>query len=343
MIRIIYILLFFWSSAAVGQTQNVLFIGNSFTMNFEMPRKFSQIAKNEGKSVFVKQLTKGGMDWQYHATNPNTYQTIKSEPWDYVVLQGKSFEPLFDSITVERTTKRYGKQMIDSIRHHWPNAKIMLFMTWGYAEGIELDQDRGYLDYTEMQNRLKRQYLSFAEEFKVAVAPVGEIWKQVKSEYPTLNLYDTDNYHQNKAGSFLIASTFYNMIFESSLEHFNNIPYSLDEKTTRALADKSRDVVLNPQYDWRMNYWLPPKEDDFTYFDFKFKKDTLILKAEVSDEYTVKWKLDGKIISKEEKVVIPLNDKEEFELQLILKEGLLRGRRTEEAIFEGGKKLIPTD
>lgn len=341
--RFLYILLFFWSSFTIGQTQNVLFIGNSFTMNFEMPKKFSQIAKNEGKSVFVNQITKGGMDWQYHATNPNTYQTIKSEPWDYVVLQGKSFEPLFDSVTVEKTTKRYGKQMIDSIRHHWPNAKIMLFMTWGYANGIDLDQNRGHLDYAEMQNRLKQQYLSFAEEFKVAVAPVGVIWQQVKNEYPTLNLYDTDNYHQNKTGSFLIASTFYNMIFESSLEHFSNIPYPLDEKITRTLADKTRDVVLNPQNDWKKNYWLPSKEDDFTYFDFKFKKDTLILKADVSDEYSVKWKLDGKIISKKETVAIPLNDKEEFELQLILKEGLLRGRRTEEAIFEGGKKLTPTD
>jgi hypothetical protein len=341
--KIFYILIFLWTSVTLGQSQNVLFIGNSFTMNYEMPKKFSQIAKNEGKSVYVKQLTKGGMDLQYHATNPNTYQTIKSEPWDYVILQAKSFEPLYDSITLEKTTKKYGKQIIDSIRFNWPNAKIMLFMTWGYAEGIDLDQNRGHLSYTEMQNRLNKQYLLFADEFKVAVAPVGEIWEQVKNEYPAISLYDNDSYHQNKVGSFLIASTFYNMIFESPLEQFNNIPYSIDEKTSRAIADKTRDIVLNPKYNWRTNYWFSLGEDDFTYFDFKFKKDSLILKADVPEDYSVKWKLDGKTIAKNEKVVIPLNDKEEFELKLILKEGVLRGRKTEEAIFEGGKKLTPTD
>lgn len=326
-----------------SQTQNVLFIGNSFTMNYEMPKKLSQIAKNEGKSVYTKQLTKGGMDWQYHATNPNTYETIKSEPWDYVILQGKSFEPLYDSITLENTTKKYGKQIIDSIRTNWPGAKIMLFMTWGYADGIDLDQNRGHLDYIEMQNRLSQQYILFADEFKVAVAPVGEAWKQLKTESPTLNLYDTDNYHQNKTGSFLVASTFYNMIFEAPIEHFENIPYPLNEDISRTIADKTRDVVLNPKYDWRKNYWFPSNEDEFTYIDYKFKKDSLLLKADVPENYNVKWKLDGKVIAKDEKVVIPLNDKGEFELQLILKEGVLRGRRTEEAIFEGGRKLIPTD
>lgn len=335
--------MFFWSVSAFGQTQNILFIGNSFTMNFEMPKKFSQIALNEGKSVYVKQLTKGGMDWQYHATNPNTYQTIKSEPWDYIILQGKSFEPLYDSLTLEKTTKRYGKQMIDSIRYYWPDAKIMLFMTWGYAEGIDLDNDRGHLDYTEMQNQLKQKYLSFADEFKVAVAPVGEIWQQLRKESPTLSLYDQDNYHQNRAGSFLVASTFYNMIFETPLEQFSNIPYILDEKISRTIADKTRDVVLNPKYDWRKNYWFMTDEVDFNYFDFKFKKDSLLLDANVPEEYSIKWKLDGKTISKEDKVVIPLNDDEEFDLKLIIKEGILRSRRTEEAVFEGGKKLTPTD
>lgn len=341
--RFALILFVFWSSAIMSQTQHVLFIGNSFTMNYEMPKKFSQIAKNEGKSVYVKQITKGGMDWQYHATNPNTYQTIKSEPWDYVILQAKSFEPLFDSITIEKTTKRYGKQIIDSVRQHCPNAKIMLFMTWGYANGIDLDKNRGHLDYEEMQKRLTNQYLSFADDFKVAVAPVGEIWKQVKNEYPSINLYDLDSYHQNKIGSFLVASTFYNMIFETPLEQFSNIPYQIDEKTTRNIADKTRDVVLNPKYDWKTKYWLPSQEDDFTYFDFKFKKDTLLLEANVPDDYIVKWKLDGKTISKQEKVAIPLNNQQEFELQLILKEGILRGRKTEEAIYEGGKKLTPSD
>ena len=79
---VFYIFILLWTSLTFGQTQNVLFIGNSFTMNFEMPKKFAQLAKNEGKSVYTKQLTKGGMDWQYHATNPNTYQTLKSEPCD---------------------------------------------------------------------------------------------------------------------------------------------------------------------------------------------------------------------------------------------------------------------
>ncbi|MDX1651743.1 MAG: hypothetical protein R3277_04570 [Brumimicrobium sp.] len=336
-------ILLFLSLSLLGQTEHVLFIGNSFTLNHQMPKKLAQIAQNEGKTMFVDQATKGGMDWQYHATNPVTYQKIKAEPWTYVVLQGKSYEPLLDSATVESTTKKYGKMIIDSIRFYAPNAKIMLFMTWGYKDGIFLKENQEFINYTEMQNRLKKKYLNFADEFNVAVTPVGEIWQQFYKENPGINLYDKDNYHQSVVGSFLVASSFYTMIYQKPIMNFKNLPYTISEMEARKVAEKARDVITNPKYDWRTNNWEKELPDNFALFDYKIKKDSLYLNSTVPEEYDVKWKIDGKTVSKDPKVAIPLTTNEEFEVQIIVKEGILRNRKKEDALYQIQRQLVPNE
>ncbi|MEX2483529.1 MAG: DUF4886 domain-containing protein [Brumimicrobium sp.] len=339
--RIFILSIFFYSLSLSGQTDHVLFIGNSFTMNHEMPNKFAQIVKSEGKSVYVDQLTRGGVDWKYHATNPNTYQKIKSEPWNYVVLQGKSFEPLLDSSTVELTTKKYGHQIVDSIKHYWPDAKIMLFMTWGYLDGMLIEETQESIDYFEMQRRLNSQYLSFANDFGVAVAPIGEVWRKIREENPDVNLYEADKFHQNNLGSFLTASSFYTMIYEEPVSNFEKLPYRVDKITSKTIVDKTREVILNSKYDWKKSYWI--KEEDFSLFDYIIRKDSLYLDAKVPDDYKVKWKINGETIDKKQSIIIPLKEKDTFEISIIAREGVLRKKLEEEALFKNGKKLVPTE
>lgn len=246
----------------IGQTKNVLFIGNSFTMNYQMPKKLERIAKREGESLFTAQVTTGGKDWAFHAKNPQTFEMIKSEPWDYVVLQALSYEPLYAEHQLKEKTLKYGEIIIDSVRRHHPNAKIMLFMTWGYKDGIYIEHERTSIEYKEMQERLQKQYNRFGELYKVAVAPVGKVWEKTRAQYPTYELYSDDDYHQNELGSFLIASTFYSMIFNKTIQDFTRSPYKkIDEIEARYITSIVNDVTLHPKMDWGRKYW---EQDEIT-------------------------------------------------------------------------------
>ncbi|HLW30271.1 MAG TPA: DUF4886 domain-containing protein [Brumimicrobium sp.] len=251
------IILLLLSFNIVGQTKNVLFIGNSFTMNYGMPKKLERIAKREGESLYTGQVTTGGKDWTFHAKNPNTYQMIKSEPWDFVILQGMSYEPLqTEHILTEKTIKS-GSTIIDSIRNYLPNAKIMLFMTWGYKEGIYIEYEHKFIDYTEMQERLQKQYNRFGNIYQVAVAPIGKVWEETRKKYPNFELYSEDDYHQNELGSFLIASTFYSMIYDKPIQDLSRIPYrKVEEMEARNIVTIVSDIVLHPKMNWGRKYWI---------------------------------------------------------------------------------------
>ncbi len=254
--NILFLLFLMFTFFGITQTKNVLFIGNSFTMNNQMPKKLERIAKREGESLFTAQVTTGGKDWAFHAKNPQTYQMIKSEPWDYVVLQGLSYEPLYAEHLLTEKTLKYGKILIDSIRYHHPNAKIMLFMTWGYKDGIYIEHERKSIEYEEMQERLQKQYNRFGELYKVAVVPVGKVWEKTRDQYPDYNLYSEDDYHQNELGSFLIASTFYSMIFNKTIQDYSRLPYKkVEEIEARYITSIVSDVILHPKMDWGRKYW----------------------------------------------------------------------------------------
>lgn len=253
---LLFLTFLFIYTQSMGQTKNVLFIGNSFTMNHQMPKKLERIAKREGESLFTAQVTKGGKDWAYHAKNPHTYEMIKSEPWDYVVLQALSYEPLYAEHLLSEKTLKHGKMMIDSIRRHHPNAKIMLFMTWGYKDGIYIDYERRSIEYEEMQERLQKQYNRFGELYKVAIAPVGKVWEKSRERYPDFNLYASDDYHQSELGSFLVASTFYSMIFNKTIQDYTRLPYkNVDEIEARYITTIVNDITLHPKMDWGRKYW----------------------------------------------------------------------------------------
>tara|TARA_B100000508_G_scaffold137355_1_gene131668 strand:- start:196849 stop:197859 length:1011 start_codon:yes stop_codon:yes gene_type:complete len=313
----------------IAQTKSVLFIGNSFTMNYDMPKRLEKIARSQGVSLYTDQVTEGGKDWHYHATNPKTYQKIAAEPWDYVVLQGLSYEPLYPDSMLNRKTIPYGQQMIDSIRHHVPNAKIMLFMTWGYKNGMFLETEKKEIDYTEMQSRLHDQYIEFADSFEVAVAPVGYIWSKIRKEYPDVNLYYEDNYHQSQYGSFLIASTFYSMIFESTINNFSRIPYKVKEEAARNIATLASNTVHDPQKNWRKSFWM---SREFEMMDYNIYKGKITIKANVPESYRVKWKINGKKVSKDSEIQVPL-DKKIKEVLLIAREAILRRPRRETMII----------
>jgi len=57
-------------------------------------------------------------------------------------------------------------------------------------------------------------------------------------------------------GSFLVASTFYSMIFEKTIQNYSRSPYKdVGEIKARNITTIVNEVTLHPKMDWSRKYW----------------------------------------------------------------------------------------
>lgn len=221
---------------------SVLFIGNSYTFMNDMPTAvFKKMVEANGTiKAHVDKSTLGGSNLAYHASNPGTYEKIKSYKWDYVVLQGFSREFAQPIDTINATTKVNLQQLRDSIYANRPDTKILLYMTWGYKDGfMEMESTNSYL---KMQNLIANNYIRIAEELNFGVSPVGLAWKNIRATQPDINLYYTDGAHPGLTGSYLIASVFYKRILGvTPVGNPNKI--KLDDNIKRRLEQAANSTV----------------------------------------------------------------------------------------------------
>jgi hypothetical protein len=195
---------------------NILFVGNSYTHMNEMPFIFDKIAKSKGKSVHIEMNTRSGSSFNIHTTRPDLFESIKSRSWDFIVLQGYSRELSYDSDYLDTATMPYIKQILDSIFLNDSCTNVLLYMTWGYKEGFD---EREQIDtYEKMADKIADGYQYLSDSLKVALVPVGMVWKNIRKKYPEIELYDADKAHPSKVGSYLSACSFYAAIFNESPE-----------------------------------------------------------------------------------------------------------------------------
>ncbi len=193
---------------------SVLFIGNSYTYVNNLPQMLVDLAASKGDIVYSSSQTAGGATFQYHAGNPATYSAIQAEPWDYVVLQAQSQEPSFPDSQVDTQTLPYAVQLADSVYSSNFCSEILYFLTWGRENGDP--QWQPISTYDGMQARLRSAYLRFADSTQGSVSPVGAVWKYVRDNHPTIQLYSADESHPSVAGTYLAACTFYTSVFRKS-------------------------------------------------------------------------------------------------------------------------------
>ncbi len=74
---------------------DVLFIGNSITMWFNMTTQFEALADSAGKSIHVSDISRLGQRLENHLEFVNTEAAISSRVWDYVILQESNFAVAF--------------------------------------------------------------------------------------------------------------------------------------------------------------------------------------------------------------------------------------------------------
>ena len=250
--RLALIALFLSAFAVTAQdVPNVLFIGNSYTEVNNLPQMVFNIANSMGDTMTYSSNTPGGCTFSQHCVN-QSMQMICQGGWDVVVLQEQSQYPSFPQSQVENEVFPYAERLVDSIYAHNPCAEPMFYMTWGRRDG---DQNNApYFPvlgtYEGMDSMLCLRYTYMAEANDASLCPVGRVWRYLRTNYPSINLYASDGSHPSMAGTYAAACAFYTLIFhrDPSTITFNA---TLDASVASTIRSAVHNVVYNNLPQWQ--------------------------------------------------------------------------------------------
>lgn len=219
---LIIIIVFVINTTCQAQdTTKVLFIGNSFTSHNNLPALFSQLTQGSGKNVVIASHMPGGVSvgdiaqgTSAHMNNPLVYSLIRSDDWDYLVLQDNQGRFCLgygqfpsSSLVIEGHIK-----IRDSLLFYHPCAHMIWYTGFGFKDG--------YLPYastgTALIDTIYNNYQFLRDTAGQIIAPIGPAFKRIISGFPSINLWDTDDTHPSLYGSYLTANVLYTTIYKSS-------------------------------------------------------------------------------------------------------------------------------
>jgi len=197
---LLLIFLFFTQSNLIAQSnesQDVLFIGNSYTYFWNLPQTVEAMCEKTNLRYTCEQSTAGGANLGQHWRSEKglqTLQKLEAKTYDIIVIQDHSMRAINhpDSLQI------YGEKFSELIRDK--HGKILLYMTWS----------RKWNPF--MIDQISKQYRLLAEKIGATVVPVGEAWKLSTQSRPLLDLYDVDQTHPSPAGTYLNACMFYGAV-----------------------------------------------------------------------------------------------------------------------------------
>ncbi len=242
----------------------VLFIGNSYTDVNSLPGAINQLAVATGDYMYYQMIAPGGYTFQQHATYPPTVDAIALGNWDYVVLQEQSQRPSFNDGQVANQVYPYARMLDSLVRVYNPCAQTVFYMTWGRKNG-----DAGncpvwppICTYSGMDSLLQLRYTIMADDNDAWLSPVAKVWRRLRANNPTIELYQADESHPTMAGTYAAALSFYSLLFNKNPE-LNNFNFTLPAATANAIKTAAKVVV----YDSLTQYWngFPPLIASFEY------------------------------------------------------------------------------
>ena len=131
-IRISLVLFFiFTAQLCFSQPMRILFIGNSYTHYNNMPLLFEKMAKSKGIKLEVTADAKSNHSFKMHAERKELFETINSQKWDYVILQGFSRELAQETKIIDSLTLPFAKQILDSIYMQVTNVPMYFYIKLG--------------------------------------------------------------------------------------------------------------------------------------------------------------------------------------------------------------------
>lgn len=262
------LLTFFVAMYLYGSTQNTrkaLFLGNSYTYVNNLPQLVADLALSTNDTLIYDSNTPGGHTLQGHFSNTTSKGKIMAGGWDYVVLQEQSQLPSFPDAQVESEVFPYATLLDSMVRQYNACANTMFYMTWGRKNGDAANCPTWppVCTYTGMDSLLHLRYRIMADDNAAELSPVGAVWKYIRQNFPTIELYQADESHPSAAGSYAAACSFYTAIFHKNplLVTYNFSLSATDAANIRAAA---KAVVYDSLLYWNIGLFTPVADFGYT-------------------------------------------------------------------------------
>ena len=189
----------------VWSTNKMLFIGNSFTYYYDIPKLVEGLAKSVHEMVDVSYVVKGSSYLADHAnhtseTGMQVYnKLLASDDYDNIILQ-------------EQSTTSYGNydkfknavaSLTSDIKKTQKRCNVKLYSTWGYESALFDEYD----SIPKLEKLITDSYIKCATEVNdvSGVNFVGPAFTKLYTEHKEMATYYSDNRHPSMYGSYLSA------------------------------------------------------------------------------------------------------------------------------------------
>ena len=230
----------------VGSKPYVYFVGNSITYVHDIPGRLDRIIKAnraypEDYST-IASTAAGGSTLSRHLEGQSGEQSALykafrfSKAPRYLVLQEQSCGPHLNR--TENVIPHY-----QALASYW-GAEIILYQTW--HTDCALSNGTRYSDYVPLEQRDSvRLYKGLANDFNLAMAPIGEVWQALKTSDENLLLTPAgDPVHQNELGASVNAVTFFYTLYPDS-EKIAGILAQTGLMITSEQDDAYNEIIYN--------------------------------------------------------------------------------------------------
>ena len=247
-----------------SQNKRVLFLGNSYTQVNDLPQLLVNIGQSTNDVFIVDSNTPGGHTLQQHNSNSTSIAKINQGNWDFVVLQEQSQLPSFPINQVNTQVFPFAQSLNNLIVSQNPCAETVFYMTWGRQNGDS--QNCGFFPplctYEGMDDLLRERYMTMTIDNNAITSPVGAVWRYIRNNNPSLNLYSSDESHPSIVGSYAAACTFYTTLTRKDPTLITyNASLSVTDADFIKLAVKN--IVYEHLFDWKIGSY--DSVSDFSY------------------------------------------------------------------------------
>lgn len=248
--------------------KKVLFLGNSYTSINYLPLIISSLASSAGDSLIFEMNAPGGFRLYDHFNDFNSKFKIAKGDWDYVVLQEQSQLPSFPIADVAKDVLPFAAGLNQLIKDANACTITQFYMTWGRKNGDSSNCVTWppVCTYRGMDSLLQLRYKMMANYNKAELSPVGAVWNYLRSNFPSIELYQSDESHPSLAGSYAAACCFYSSIFRADPTLIKS-DYGLNALEAVVIRNAVKTVFYNQMNNWNIGINTPNAEFETLYTD----------------------------------------------------------------------------
>ena len=192
----------------VWSTIKMLFIGNSFTYFYDVPKLVEGLVKSANEMIAVDYVVKGSTTLSTHADHGSETGTqiynklLTTNDYDYMILQEQSTTSYTNYNNFKTAVTSLAKDAKDTQK----NCEVRLYSTWAYDEILSEEYDT----IPKLEKLIRDQYIKCANEVAnvTDVDFVGPAFTKVATDKAYENIplyYSEDNKHQSMYGAYLSA------------------------------------------------------------------------------------------------------------------------------------------